>query len=96
MVEGLRKYVERHNDIPAPADILNIIDPLPPRFKPSWAVYVAYKKKSYQGGYLLDSERDYLDKCDNFAKHGNPDEVEDYRQAQSDLIKHRLEYDSGD
>lgn len=52
--------------MPAPADIVNIIDPAEP--SPDWAAYVGIKEKIKQGGYVMDSDREYLAWCEGKAK----------------------------
>lgn len=51
------EYTDRNPDLPAPADIINILEPPPQPL--SAAVYVNYKKKAAMGDYLLSSERAY-------------------------------------
>jgi hypothetical protein len=53
--DAFRVYVERRSDLPAPADIIQIIEPPPEPL--SAALYVSYQKKAYSGGFLLSSER---------------------------------------
>ena len=54
---AFRQYIERHADLPVPANIINIIEP--PPVKLSGAVYTAYQKKACGGGWLLSDERQY-------------------------------------
>ena len=54
---AFRQYIERHTDLPVPANIINIIDP--PRERLSAAVYIAYQKKACSGGWLLSDERQF-------------------------------------
>jgi hypothetical protein len=54
---AFRQYIERHADLPVPANIINIIEPPPERL--SAAVYVAYQKKACTGGWLLSDERQF-------------------------------------
>lgn len=52
------KFLEIRRDLPAPADIVQIIEP--PKEKLSAAMYVALKKRIADGEYLYGSDRQYL------------------------------------
>lgn len=59
--EAFKQYISRNNQMPTPADILNIIDP--PKEKLSPVLYQQIKKKIADGGfYLTDEEKNFLRK----------------------------------
>jgi hypothetical protein len=65
---GIAEYVKRNSDIPAPADIVKIIDPPKQEWKPDWAVYITLKKRIQQDGYYpYSDEREFLKRCDAYA-----------------------------
>ena len=63
--EAMFAYVSRKNEIPMPADIINLIEP--PEPVPDWAAYVGIRSKVREGRYIMDSEREYLRWCENKA-----------------------------
>jgi hypothetical protein len=62
VLDGIRQYVMRKSDIPAPADIINIIDPAPRKPEFDRAYYVHLRKlKDEQGEFALSrDEEEYL------------------------------------
>lgn len=58
ILDGIAKYVRRSSDIPAPADIMNIIDPPPQKL--SGAVYISLKKQLIDNIFTTDEERAYI------------------------------------
>jgi hypothetical protein len=65
---AIAEYVKRNADIPAPADIVNIIIPPKREWKPDWAVYISLKKRVQRDGYYpYGSEREFLKRCDDYA-----------------------------
>lgn len=50
-------YTSRRNDIPSPADIINILEPPPPIFDK--AMFVAIKQKGKWNMYVTPDEREY-------------------------------------
>lgn len=61
ILNALKQYITSHPDIPAPADLRNIIDPPPQEL--SAALYVSLQKKAFSGEYLLSDEREF---CQRF------------------------------
>jgi len=68
ILSALAQYVKRHSDIPAPADIVNIIDPPKAEWKPDWPAYIALKKRVQRDGYYpYGTEKRFLQMCDEYA-----------------------------
>jgi hypothetical protein len=44
VIEGIRTYIKLKPDIPTPADIRQIIDPIIEPWKPDWSTYNRFKK----------------------------------------------------
>lgn len=52
IIDGFRQYIRRKSDMPTPSDIINIIDPLPPKPEFARAYYVHLRKlKDEQGEF---------------------------------------------
>lgn len=52
IIDGFRQYIRRKSDMPTPSDIINIIDPLPPKPEFARAYYVYLRKlKDEQGEF---------------------------------------------
>lgn len=70
VVNGLKQYLRRHNDIPSPSDIINIIDPPKPVWQPDKSYYIKLqeivKKSNYSPYALNDDEKEYIEK---YEKH---------------------------
>lgn len=58
ILDAIAQYVKRKPDIPAPADIVNIIDPSPPIL--SGAAYIGLRKHLADNIYLTPSDRAFL------------------------------------
>jgi hypothetical protein len=86
ILQAIKQYIKTRPDIPAPADIEAILNP--PLPKPDWAVYVALKKRSQEGDWLLASERQFLRDCEEYAKRHHAEEMGNYRTAQRELDTH--------
>lgn len=66
--EGFYEHMRRESRMPTPADIINIIDPLPPVWKPDWAVYVGLKSAYNRGGLSRYSrEFEYMERCEKWS-----------------------------
>lgn len=77
IIRGIGEYVRRKADIPAPADIVNIIEPPKQEWKPDWPVYIALKKRIQQEGYFVyGSEKEFLKRCNDYAIKRAMDAVE--------------------
>lgn len=65
---GLAQYLKEHNDIPTPSDIVKIIDPKPPEWKPDKSYYIKLQQleKEYGKYALNDDEIDY---CRRYEDH---------------------------
>jgi len=74
VVDGIRQYILAKPDMPTPADIRQIIDPIPAPWRPDWAVYNRFKKlKEEQGPYALGQEEiDYMIACENYSLGQRP------------------------
>ncbi len=88
---GLKVYSRSKNDIPAPADIIAIIDPPPPpKERLSGAVYVALKKQIVDNIFITPKEREYMaayEKQELDKVRGGSDEL---REAQAQIGEYRL------
>jgi hypothetical protein len=69
VVDGIQQYILNKSDMPTPADIRQIIDPIPESWRPDWAVYNRFKKlKEEHGPYALSQEEiDYMIACENHS-----------------------------
>lgn len=57
VINGFSIYIRDNPDIPTPADIIAIIDPKPPVWKPDKALYISLKQiLKEQGPFGLDTE----------------------------------------
>lgn len=86
ILNAMRQYVARKNDIPTPSDILNIIDPPPAPVQPlSGAVYIEIKKRMRSDVYVTIAEREYCQSYENQemakCRGGTPE----LRQAQAEV-----------
>jgi hypothetical protein len=64
VIYAIGKYTDSKNDIPAPSDVLNILNPKPPEI--TQTEYLSAKKWQEQNGYPLFS--DALDTIEAFEK----------------------------
>lgn len=88
VVDGIRRYILMKSDIPAPADILAIIDPPKPKRVLSAPVYIALKQKIQRGEYIWDdAEKQFMRDFESQAIHGNQEEREEYNKAQTELLQ---------
>jgi len=69
VVDALAEYIRLHSDMPTPSDIVKIIHPPLPVWKPDWNYAAGLRKmRQDQGSYALnDDEIAYLAKCDDLA-----------------------------
>lgn len=74
--DGFMQHMRRSSKMPTPADIINIIDPLPPEpWKPDWAVYVGMKQQYNRGNLSHYSEGyAYIKRCERWSM----DALKDY------------------
>lgn len=79
--QGFTEFLKRGSEIPMPADIVNLIDPLPP--KPDWAAYVGIKNK-LGSQFVTTREREYLTYCENYAMK-NVQAYQDIKQAEQSM-----------
>jgi hypothetical protein len=57
VIWGFSQYILNHSDMPTPSDIVKLIDPKPPAFKPDAPYYISLKKiHKEQGPYGLTLE----------------------------------------
>ncbi len=95
VLHAFNEYTDRNADLPAPADIINIIDPPPEPL--SAALYVTYRKRVAEGDYLLPSQREYCAAFEEQEKAKVRGGSSELREAQREIESYRarLEY-SGD
>jgi hypothetical protein len=62
---GIREHIKRSNEFPTPADIVNIIDPPPP--KPDWPAYIGIRQKIRENQFITGNQREYLRFCENYV-----------------------------
>ena len=79
IIAAIKVYIKRHSDIPAPADLENILNP--PPAKPCWATYITLRKKIKDDVYVTLEQREYLAYCDRWAMSAALDEKQDYLEA---------------
>lgn len=72
VINALNAYTDKHNDMPAPADIINIIDPVITE-----AQYVSAQKWQERNGYPIFS--DAKDIIEKYEKQNNPCQAENER-----------------
>lgn len=91
ILEGMRAYLRTAGNvtIPTPSEIIAIIDPPKPRFKPDWAVYISIKNRMRSDDYVMPKEREYVKQCDDFAINGDPDARSQYQEAQTKLVAYQ-------
>jgi len=69
VIEGIKRYVLQKSDMPTPADIRQIIDPIVEPWKPDWSIYNRFKKlREEQGPYALSEEEiEYMKSCEAYS-----------------------------
>lgn len=69
VIEAIGKYITLRPDIPTPADIRAIIDPIKPEWSPDWEFYKNLKQLERDGGsYALGTEeRAYVSTCEKYS-----------------------------
>ena len=83
IIDAMALHVRRKSELPTPADLLAIINPPKPKFRPNNAVYVGIKQRMKDPyAFITDAERDYVWQCEQFAIRGNPDEIDAYEEGQ--------------
>jgi hypothetical protein len=90
IIEAMRNYCTKENDIPAPADIRNIIDP--PPVPMSAAVYVSLKKRSFQGELMYGPNLEYIRRFESIERAKSEGTLEEFYQAEKDVRTLRAEY----
>lgn len=75
---GFREYLSNNNNIPTPADIIQIINPRPkPKPKRNWSstAFIDIKRRSREGQFITDAEKQY---CEDFiaAQISEPENTE--------------------
>lgn len=87
IIDAIEKYTLKNPNIPAPADIENIINPPPPKI--DWPLYIELKKRARDGNYYLDGdEKKFLRNCEDMAILKQRGELENYNAAQGQLASH--------
>lgn len=86
ILDAIRVYVKKNNDIPVPADIEKIINP--PQERLSGAVYIQLKKNLRDDIYVTPEQREY---CKAYERQ-EMDKVrggsEELRDAQRELLQY--------
>jgi len=86
---AFRTYLKQSNELPAPSDIVKIIEPPPPVY--SSAMYVQIKKNLREGNvFVTDEEKAYVRAYEKQELAKVRGGTERYRDAQSQLEDHRL------
>lgn len=69
VISALEAYVRRNSDIPAPSDLLNIINPPRDEWRPDWEFYKILKQMERDGGaYAISTdEAQYCKACETFS-----------------------------
>lgn len=69
VINGLLAYMRRNSDMPTPSDIVAIIDPPKPIWKPDWTYYGSLKQlHKDQGPYALTmEEKEYVNACEEYS-----------------------------
>lgn len=84
IIDAIERYTLKSPNIPAPADIENIINPPPPKI--DWPLYTELKKKIRQGNYYLDpDERKFIRNCEDLAILKQRNEMGSYQEAQKQI-----------
>lgn len=85
--DAFKKYVSTHADMPAPADIINIINPPPPKI--DWPLYIEIKKRLRDGNvFVTNEQKDFCRNCEDIAILRQRGEIENYQSAQRQLQQH--------
>jgi len=90
IIEAMRHYCTKANDIPAPADIRNIIDP--PPLPMSAAVYVSLKRRSMQGELMFGKNLDYIRRFENIERAKSEGKLDEFYQAEKEVRLLKSEY----
>lgn len=68
VIRAVADYLLNNDDIPSPNALKRIACNEREPWKPDWAYFVDIKQRCSEGAYLLRSERDYLEKCRDYAR----------------------------
>lgn len=71
VIWGFSEYILKNSDMPTPADIVKIIDPKPPEWKPDKPYYISLKEiQKNDGKYgLNDEEIEYIQRYEVYAQN---------------------------
>lgn len=88
ILDALAQYIRHNSDIPAPADLVKIIDPPKPELSPT--LYVKYQKQAASGDILLCDERAFCRafEAQEMAKTRGGSEV--LRDARREVEGHQI------
>lgn len=82
--DAFKKYMKIHTNMPAPADIVNIIEPPAPKIE--WPVYIELKRRIREGrSYVTPEEKEFIRNCEDLAITRQKGEMEEYQKAQKQL-----------
>lgn len=73
ILRALRQFVTDPNErtgLPEPKDIIRIIDPPAPKFRPDFHFYASIRKREQAGDRLTSQEEEYLEKHENYLLKG--------------------------
>lgn len=86
---AFKVYLKTNTSMPTPADIVNIIEPPPPKI--DWALYIEFKKRLREGVvYVSSEEKEFLRMCERIGVDRMRGETENYANAQRELESHRM------
>ena len=77
VIWGFSEYILKNSDMPTPADIVKIIDPKPPEWKPDKSYYYKLQQlEKEHGKYALnDDELDYCRRYEDYTRQALKDSV---------------------
>lgn len=87
IIDAIEKYTAKNPNIPAPADVENIINPPPPKI--DWPLYIELKKKLREGNVYVDrDEKQFIRNCEDIAILKQRNEMQNYSEAQKSIENH--------
>lgn len=89
---GIKQFVLKKSDIPAPADIEAILNP--PLPKPDWPLYIELKKRLREGNvYVTEEEKRFVRNCEDMAILRQHGELQNFHTARAELDAHLRDFD---
>lgn len=71
---GFEDYLKRNDEMPTPADIVNLIDPPLVKKKFSPVAFLDIKRRSREGQFITNAEKQYCEDFIDASVNGDPDE----------------------